>query len=132
LLLLMAFALFHFHSTNYQYQSSSTSIKIMMCILLEITMLLQCHSGKVQCMNQPLKFSKTYKWIMSIYFFNFKYIYIYIYIAKKDSFASKENYLYWSWNDYASIFSTTSIELQWITHFYLLWKIMNMRPYEKL
>ncbi len=31
---------------------------------------------------------------MSIYFFNFKYIYIYIYIAKKDSFASKENYLY--------------------------------------
>jgi hypothetical protein len=89
LLLLMAFALFHFRLTNYQYQSSSTSIKIMMCILLEITMLLQCHLGKVQCMNRPLKFSKTYKWIMSIIYFLISKKYNYIKKICKERFFYK-------------------------------------------
>ncbi len=72
-----------FSFKKYQYWSSSTSIKVMMCIFLGITMLLQCHLGKIRCMNQPLKVSEIYKWVMSIYFYLFQwwwwwYIYIYI------------------------------------------------------
>jgi hypothetical protein len=87
----------------------------MMCIIFGNNNVLTMSFGKDSMYEPAIKFF----WNIQM---NSEYIFLlfqwwYIYSAKKEFFASKENYLYWSWNDCASIFLMSSIKLQWITCF---------------
>jgi len=86
LLLLMAFALLHFCSTNTNIDLHLPPLKWWCTLFLEITMLIQCHLGNIQWMNQPLKISKIYKWIMNVKFLLFQQWYIYNLFCKERLF----------------------------------------------